>query len=415
VLDEKAERGSGSPKLAGCASCALVAMLGLGGYLLWANFLPPPEPDVRVIPSPNGYDAAIDATYRFPNSPKDSALAAPEKADLAELRKLLAKDRLAIEALRNAVRQEWMLPQPADVLSDYPYLMWLREGSRRLVAEARVARAEGRPGDAARRGLDSAELGAKVGRGGPLLHNLVGSACTLAGIGQVERCLLSLSAKEARQAGHRLDRVLQQQPSEVEVFQEERRAALRSLQETLGGRAPPGGSATGASSLGSRLPAFWPRPWSYAEADRVLKAAVARAELPYRRRRPLPESKDPVSRVLSSSRTGAAFVLVRRDAIERLVRVELAVHEYRLRHGRCPPALGEVTAGLDARTTLDPFSGGLFVYRCQGDGWLLYSVGPDGKDNGGRPIPAPKLKEHAEGDIVAGKLWPQAEPAAPPS
>jgi hypothetical protein len=34
----------------------------------------------------------------------------------------------------------------------------------------------------------------------------------------------------------------------------------------------------------------------------------------------------------------------------------------------------------------DPFSGQPLVYRAQGTNWLLYSVGPDGVDDGGKPV-----------------------------
>jgi hypothetical protein len=42
--------------------------------------------------------------------------------------------------------------------------------------------------------------------------------------------------------------------------------------------------------------------------------------------------------------------------------------------------------GLDQRLIGDPFSTGLLIYRPKGADYLLYSVGPDGKDNGGVPM-----------------------------
>ena len=49
---------------------------------------------------------------------------------------------------------------------------------------------------------------------------------------------------------------------------------------------------------------------------------------------------------------------------------------------------------------------GALRYRRTKAGYVLYSVGPDGKDDGGRPIDSPKTKslvmEDSVGDIVAG-------------
>ena len=55
----------------------------------------------------------------------------------------------------------------------------------------------------------------------------------------------------------------------------------------------------------------------------------------------------------------------------------------------------------------DPFSGKEFVYRRQGAGFRLYSLGPDLKDNKGQPIlfgkdrkTPPESESGWDGDIV---------------
>lgn len=57
-----------------------------------------------------------------------------------------------------------------------------------------------------------------------------------------------------------------------------------------------------------------------------------------------------------------------------------AVRAYRLRHGFYPATLNEAGA---ADLNKDPFTGGGFVYKPGKQGFLMYSMGRDGKDDGG--------------------------------
>jgi len=47
----------------------------------------------------------------------------------------------------------------------------------------------------------------------------------------------------------------------------------------------------------------------------------------------------------------------------------------------------------------DVFSGKAIVYRAQSDGYLLYSIGPNGKDDGGR-----SFDDEPRGDDIAVRM-----------
>jgi hypothetical protein len=82
----------------------------------------------------------------------------------------------------------------------------------------------------------------------------------------------------------------------------------------------------------------------------------------------------------------------------RLVITELALQLYRHEHGHPPAALADlVSAKILPATPLDPFSQQPLVYRTMTNSWLLYSVGPDGKDDGGVPL---KRGETEKGDLL---------------
>lgn len=74
---------------------------------------------------------------------------------------------------------------------------------------------------------------------------------------------------------------------------------------------------------------------------------------------------------------------------------ELALRCYQSSKGQPPARLEDIVPDYLTRVPQDPFPRHALVYHPQGTNWLLYSIGPDGVDNGGRPV----LKGSASGDI----------------
>jgi len=74
----------------------------------------------------------------------------------------------------------------------------------------------------------------------------------------------------------------------------------------------------------------------------------------------------------------------------------MALMAHRDRFGSYPASLAELRRKLGWRIPEDPFSGKPFVYKRRGAGFLLYSFGPNLRDDGGSEI---KSDPHY-GDIV---------------
>ncbi|MBO0700958.1 MAG: hypothetical protein J2P46_21365, partial [Zavarzinella sp.] len=74
----------------------------------------------------------------------------------------------------------------------------------------------------------------------------------------------------------------------------------------------------------------------------------------------------------------------RADQIERNLHVALALAAYRADAGRYPARLAELAPKYLPEVPGDLFSGGPLVWRPEGDGYLLYSVGVNGLDEDGR-------------------------------
>jgi hypothetical protein len=73
----------------------------------------------------------------------------------------------------------------------------------------------------------------------------------------------------------------------------------------------------------------------------------------------------------------------RKHANVRCLAVALAAERYRKEHGDWPKTLDRLTPDLLTAVPLDPFDGKPLRYRRLADGAVVYSVGPDGADNGG--------------------------------
>jgi len=106
-------------------------------------------------------------------------------------------------------------------------------------------------------------------------------------------------------------------------------------------------------------------------------------------------------------------IYCRMAAQTRITRAGLALLGYRATHGSFPPTLDAIS--LDGLS--DPFVEGPLRYRAEGEGFILYSVGEDQKDDGGTPRSErrnadPRKPRHTEYDIpwhFPGQVRPTAQ------
>ncbi len=135
----------------------------------------------------------------------------------------------------------------------------------------------------------------------------------------------------------------------------------------------------------------------------LVRRAIALAKRPYREARAdwgaLAEDLGdrPWYSVVSAAAC-APFPLVARKWTAHEARVDLArlglhLELYARRHGALPDTFADLPVPLP---TDDPFGDAPYVLETtEGGGWIVYSVGPDGDDDGGAP-----LDDDAQGDLV---------------
>jgi len=101
----------------------------------------------------------------------------------------------------------------------------------------------------------------------------------------------------------------------------------------------------------------------------------------------------------------------RGHAALRCLAAAVAAERYRRLHGEWPQSLVQLTPDLLAAVPDDPFTGGPLLYRRLPDGVVIYSVGQDGEDNGGK---VDGVKVSDPGTDIGIRLWDVAKRRQPP-
>jgi hypothetical protein len=187
-------------------------------------------------------------------------------------------------------------------------------------------------------------------------------------------------------------------------------------------------------SYGIRLPVLLPAP-----AMSIVDATKARgAHAPYLRyttelveiaKLPLPEQKERLKRlhkpdavlpaILTAFMEGGddkkiLQIFHRHQALLDSIVAALAVERYRRDKGHWPETLADLVPDYLPKVPLDLYDGAPLRYRQLDDGVVVYSVGPDGQDDGGKIVRRGNPTSDAD---IGVRLWDVAhrrQPAPPP-
>ena len=280
------------------------------------------------LPNPNGYTDFVQAGEAIQGSPGDSPT-----LDQAGLRALTSTNAEPLRQLRLGLTRQCYLPMDSNFTNaGMAQLALMKRSAQLLAAEGRLREMENHPGEAARSYAEAIRFGNELSRGGPLITRLVGIACEAIGYASLSKLVPQLSPGDARTLAAELESVDGSRITWPEVLRNEQHYC--HLQKMTP----------------ARHPVLWAMSWWQS------RAAFARAELKHQ--------------------TVVAH--------ERLLIAELALRGFRAEQGQAPDRLDELTNHYVARVPLDPFAMQPLLYRAQGTNWLLYSVGADGVDDGGK-------------------------------
>ncbi len=299
---------------------------------------------------------------------------------------------------------------------ELPHLSKLREFSRLLAEDAAMQGHEGNYGEASEDILAILGLGRGLNDEPILISQLVrivvsGIGCATADISLPEEGLPPEVARSlidaAGQASYRAafaDSLSGEGGFGLDVFEQLRNGNTD---------AAPLGTTSGWENVGLQLyGSVLARPWlnmdeeAYAETMARIQEA---ARLAYYEARPimdeinqdvrdLPRTRV-FSRMLLPALTHAIEAQARNEAWLDLMCLGLSVEQYHDRTGAYPASLDAVASYVGGRVPVDPFTGTSYHYEPSGSGFLLYSVGRNLVDDGGR-------QSIRDGDMV----WRGQEP-----
>ena len=181
----------------------------------------------------------------------------------------------------------------------------------------------------------------------------------------------------------------------------------------------------------ARFPTLWEalgdvwRPVSYADELvylRLMNEEIGLMRRPYREIHSQFEDLDRIPRYAILTRVVFpifSHATARRDEVMAGIqasRIILGLQVYKDRYGYYPANL-KALSQLGWEVPTDPFSGKDFIYKPQGNGFVLYSVGENFKDDGAKPrgAPNPALSasrrgggynyRNTKGERVADIIW----------
>ncbi|HVF11092.1 MAG TPA: hypothetical protein VNA16_09835 [Abditibacteriaceae bacterium] len=418
--------------LAGVAGLAVLAIAWLLRPLNIAAEFGVPTP---TLPQPNAYDLYLQAARSIKSEPVDGILDVQAPRDQAQWParypraakvRWLRENARGFALFQQALRAEYRHPpvRRTDSEGVSPEMVQLRFLARYKAVESHARAESGDAPGAVASALDALELGIDMPHGAPFIEGVGGFAFEAIARQALDSEIAHLNGAQAAQAAARLEKLIARRVSWESMLREEKWAglftmraafdeAIQEAQEPLlfaDPAAPPPTLPLQLRLLGMTGNYLSRRMLN--EYVAAMDTLIARAAVPYPEHGPAPAvtSINPGLPHLIEVLHGGRFHHARGLAAARLALTRLALHAYRKDRGRYPAQLSELAPRYLQAVPSDPFAAGPLQYARSGPRYRLWSVGPDGRNDGGRPAenptaPTPKsrylIKRDSQGDMVA--------------
>ena len=362
------------------------------------------------LPSPNAFDDFVAAGDLVVKSP---VMDKPEAFSRAEREAVLRRSAPALARLRKGLGRPYLHPPARSLSAGSPHLARFQRMAHLLRLEALIHEERGEWEAAMQSRLDCLQFGSAIPRGATLIGMLTGVATEVFGRLDAGKDVDHLTAMQARRAAGRLQRIIESQVPLADVMQEEKWSVQASLLEAF--RSPDWRTMNlGGPRASGRVPdprvLFLSKRRVMANFTAAMDEGIVQAGAPYAPAPTVPSpSRDPFTDALLPPFGRARFHHARARTFDSLLLQQIALRAHYVDHKRYPQRLEGLVPAYLVRLPADPFAAkGGFAYRTAGAQYVLYSVGPDRKDDGGRPANSPFSANRyivdmdAKGDVVAG-------------
>ena len=422
--------------LVGCTATPLLFALLLA--LLWYARMADPVVKLPVapVPRPNAFDVYLRATKQLvrENDIGDAVAYAPKRRlSVAEKTALLRANAPALATWRQGLALPYREPAPVPRSFDtlFPHYAKFRALARLSVLDGRLRTARGDTSGAMSAHLDAVQFGQRIPRGAVLIGRLVGIACQAVGRRPVWEMMPRLDVKTARAGARRMETILAQnvgldetlteekylgQGGLMEMFREPERVVALSRDEDEPPSTQPGGDRLESAFVRGIFFIYGKRR-ILNDYTTFMDRFIVESRRPYAEHPSLPPlPADPINRYLLPVYSEIRLKHVEGGETQNaLLTAALAVQAYRAEHGgAAPPTLAALVPAYLKSVPADPFAAtqnAPLGYRVAlRNAPVIYSVGPDGKDDHGAPINDPAatgnkrryVTKTSRGDVVAG-------------
>ncbi len=417
---------------------ALAIPLGVAAFIGHINATPLVTATAPVKPpQPNGYELYVRASNAIKpaNPPVDAVLeiktitdpkVRAQRYNMQRKEAWLAQNKAGFALFERAQKADSLAPPIYQFGRNSPGNA-LRQMARYKIIESNAHWQRGDSNAALHSGLDIVQLGYDIQRGGGHMDFLVGNALNHMSRVTTSDTIEHLSARQARVAARRLEKLLAARWTLEKAFIEDRE---RSQQEWLATFKKPDWRT---EALFWRKvyggPLTWKERWRaqtiskrqiMADFDLLYQRVISNARLTYGIKGKPPVALDNPF-VSGSQRALDGIPLTQASVLTtaRVLMLRLALRAYQIEHGTPPRDLQSLVPAYIQAVPADPFGKGEPLrYKTDGVIYMLWSIGPDEKDNGGTPISwknkaptryaderekLPSIGDYSPGDYVAGK------------
>lgn len=362
-------------------------------------------------PSPNGFDLYLAAAkaVQQPKPPVDPAwdgdaldLSPAQKQERYSLARRLQWERDSAKAwvlFDEAKRARSLHPLKRSLHAHWPRYNDLSRLGRDKTALANTRVLQGRWNEALGNDLDVVQMSHDIQRGGSSFPMLVGQAIGAIGMSAVWHAFPSgmrddkglgitedvtehLSAREARQGARRLEELIETAPRLSDILREDK-AVTQTQWLELWNTPSPRSNTSAFPLLPTKKADELSQTQKFALYNREATAFLSRADRPIGAIKWWPDLQLNVLAISTYHPRVDAVEYACERALEQQLMLHLALRAFRLEHGQPPSKLSALVPRYLKQVPVDPFgAGGTWKYR-NGVAW---SIGPDGKDDGGRPL-----------------------------
>lgn len=418
------KRSGGRVPRGGCSVAAGIAVfVAVGIAILWFRGSANPTLTIpaKVPPVNNGFDKLRNAANLLTGT--DPFLST--KIDPAAEKNYVDANQQTLAAARDALTYPYIDMTPRSPNALFPYFAQYRKIARLYLCESHVKSKANDYSGAASSALDAIQLGETVPKGSIIIGKLVGIACEAIGRRPLRACIPHLSAVECKELCKRYESLCRLHVSEQDTLTEEKYYGQQALMMAFrGGQAGSllwqgNGQPPSAINAMAQLYFLFHSKRSIIENytnyfDHVASNSV----------KPWPQAKtvppipsDPIIAIITPTVDPTNFKDRESSITDNAICLtSMALQGYKMEHGSYPESLEKLCPSFLSHIPDDPFAAsGSLKYRKEGSTYVLYSIGPDGVDDGGRPIDDPSKAttknpdaryypdKESKGDIVAGK------------